>query len=222
MAAPIASKVILPSDTGNTGKNVRTQTRVVGADTVHEHYFVPTSARSTLGVHRASSGILTPTTAAHNGTTTGLAWLINPVGSGVKVALKRVTMSFQFAALAVDMTVGEIRGQLMTFSGVASAGVQTPGKRDSTDAASVATFRTASTGLTISLGGVMRTLMMPTMDLLTGGAGHWNPYDAEYAPGEEEDEFVLRAGEGVAFWNAAALTTANRRAIINIIWEEFE
>lgn len=42
MASPIASKIILPSDTGNTGKNVRTQTRVVGADTVHEHFFVKT------------------------------------------------------------------------------------------------------------------------------------------------------------------------------------
>ena len=40
MAAPVADKIILPLDTGNTGKKVRTQTRVVGADTVHEHYFV--------------------------------------------------------------------------------------------------------------------------------------------------------------------------------------
>lgn len=40
MAAPIADKIILPLDTGNTGKKVRTQTRLVGADTVHEHFFV--------------------------------------------------------------------------------------------------------------------------------------------------------------------------------------
>ena len=40
MAAPIANKIILPDDSGNTGKKVRTQTRVVGADTVHEHFFV--------------------------------------------------------------------------------------------------------------------------------------------------------------------------------------
>jgi hypothetical protein len=40
MAAPTADKIILPLDTGNTGKNVRTQLRTVGGIAVHEHYFV--------------------------------------------------------------------------------------------------------------------------------------------------------------------------------------
>lgn len=33
------SKVQLPDDSANTGPKIRTQTRVVGANTVHEHYF---------------------------------------------------------------------------------------------------------------------------------------------------------------------------------------
>lgn len=87
MAVPIADKIQLPLDTGNTGKKVRTQTRVVGADTVHEHYFVQISARNIVAAAKVSSGTLTVPTAIHNGTTTGFLWLYNPVGSAIKMAV---------------------------------------------------------------------------------------------------------------------------------------
>jgi len=41
MTAPVASYVQLPTDTSNSGKKNRTQTKVVGSDTVHEHFVVP-------------------------------------------------------------------------------------------------------------------------------------------------------------------------------------
>src|SRR6266545_1371349 len=99
MAAPIASFIQLPVDTGNTGKKVRTQTRVVGADTVHEHFFVPISARGVTVGYKASTGTLTVPAAVHNGTTTGFAWLYNVVGSTIKMALKRISWNSQFIAL---------------------------------------------------------------------------------------------------------------------------
>jgi hypothetical protein len=222
MAAPVADKIILPLDTGNTGKNVRTQTRVVGANTVHEHYFIPTSARSVLGRFKASSGVLVVPAAVQTGAATGMAWLINPVGSAVKIAVKRIDWNVQFIALAVDLLGGELRFSLCTFTGVASAGLVTPAKNDSALAAAVGNLRTASTGLTVTVGATVKGEQYPTMDLVTGGAGHWNPFNDEWVPDSEDDEIVLRAGEGLAIWHAVAVTAGNRRLYINVAWDEFE
>lgn len=222
MAAPVADKIILPLDTGNTGKKVRTQTRVVGSDTVHEHFFIPTSQRSVVGNYKFSSGVLTVPAAVHNGTTTGFIWIFNPVGSAVKMALKRLTYKVNFNALAVDLLCGELRNNLFTFTGTASAGALTPAKHDSTDAAAVGNVRTASTGLTCTLGAAARADLYPTMDLATGGAGHWNSQITEWSPDDENSELLLRAGEGLVIWHAAAVTAANRRLIIDGSWYEFE
>ena len=59
MAAPIAAFAQLPTDSGNTGKKMRTQTRVIGADTVHEHFFIESSTRDMLGSYVAHSGVFT-------------------------------------------------------------------------------------------------------------------------------------------------------------------
>lgn len=222
MASPIANKIILPLDTGNTGKNIRTQTRVVGSDTVHEHFFVPITKRSVLGKYKASSGTLTVPAAVHNGGTTGFLWLMNPVGSSVKIAINRISWNIQFIALAVDLLGGELRFSLNTFTGTGSAGLLTPAKRDSVDAAAVGNLRTASTGMTVTVGAAIYSTQYPTMDLVTGGAGHWNPFFAQWEPDTEEEQLILRPGEGISIWHAIAVTTANRRLFTNIAWEEFE
>jgi len=222
MAAPIANKIILPLDTGNAGKNVRTQTRVIGPDTVHEHFFVPTSPRSTVGRFKVNTGQLTIPAAVHNGTTTGFFWLVNPVGSTVKLAVKRISWNIQFVALAVDLLGGEMRFNRCTFTGVASGATAPPAKTDSVLAAAVGSVRLASTGLTVLLDGAMYGTQYPTMDLATGGAGHWNPYVFEWSPSAEDDELILRAGEGLVCWHAIAVTTANRRLFVNLAWDEFE
>jgi hypothetical protein len=222
MAAPLPDKITLPVDTGNTGKKVRTQTRVIGPDTVHEHFFIKGTTRDVTGRYRGSSGVLTVPIAVHNGTSTGFLWLINPVGSSKILALDRVSFSQQFIVLAVDLLGGELRMSRCTFTGVASAGLLTPAKRDSNDAANVGEIRTASTGLAVTLGAAIIGYQYQTMDLATGGAGHWNPHTWEYNPDEEEDDQVLlRAGEGIVWWHAIAVTTANRRLFINPAWDEF-
>jgi hypothetical protein len=223
MAAPVAAKVTLPTDAGNTGSKVRTQTRVVGADTVHEHFFIPISNRSKLGNFKVAlvPPVAVPA-AVHNGTTTGFLWLFNPVGSAVKMAIKRCTITDQFTALAADLLAGELRVNLFTFTGTASGASLTPGKHDSTDAAAVGNARTASTGLTCTLGACVLSRMYQTMDLVTGGGGHWSPYTTEWNPGTEDEEIILRPGEGLVFWHATAVTAGNRRLTVNSAWEEIE
>lgn len=222
MAAPQEGDVRLPVDTGNLGKYKRTQTRVVGANTVHSDYVVVGDPRNVLGVHTGSSGVLTVPAAVHNGTTTGFLWLFNPIGSTIKMQISRTVLDSQFTALAVDLLSGELRASLFTFTGTASGAQVTPAKRGSADAAAQGNMRTASTGLTCTLGATRIGTHYQTMGLATGGAGAWNPHRADMRPVNEHEEPILLPGEGLVFWHAVAVTTANRRLIINVSWDEFE
>lgn len=225
MPAPIADYIQLPLDTGNTGKKARTQTRIVGANTVHEHFFVPISARGRTGVYYTHSGVLTIPIAAHNGTTTGHFWLQNPVGSAIKAAIRRLREAIQFTVTsAVDVSVPRTLYSLFTFTGVASGAILTAGKRDSTDAAAVANVRTASTGMTVTLGQPIRAVLPPIVATASSATIQANMPPAIYAPWDlDEDEMpVLRAGEGVVCWAADGSTTANRRLIADLIHEEYE
>lgn len=222
MAAPVADKIILPLDTGNTGKKKRTQTRTVGADSVHTDYVIVEDKRSVTGSYQANSTALTVPAAIHNGTTTGFLWFYNPIGSTIKVQMNRAILGDQFNALAVDLLGGECRASLFTFTGTGSGALVTPSKHDSTDAASQANIRTASTGLACTLGATIFSIQYQTMDLITGGAGHWAPDRFVYSHQDKADQIVLRAGEGIVFWHAVAVTTANRRLYINLDYDEWE
>jgi hypothetical protein len=226
MAAPVADKVLLPLDTGNTGKKVRTQTRVVGADTVHEHFMIPISQRSQVGVYQVHSGILTMPTTATNGTTTGYFWLINPVGSTIKMAIRKMEGMIQFLVLsAVDVSVVRTQFALCTFTGSPSGAQITPIKYDSTYAAPQGQLRTAMTGLTVTLGALFKAWFPPinaTASSATIQANLVPVVCPEYEPGFEDDQIILRAGEGIVCYSPDTATTANRRAIVNISWEEFE
>lgn len=225
MAAPIADKIILPTDTGNTGKKVRSQTRVVGADTVHEHFFIPESRRARTGLYYATSGVIAYPSSAHNGTSTGYAWLYNPVGSAVKMAIRRIAMQSQFLVLtAVDVSLPRQAVSLFTFTGTGSGAQITPAKRDSTDAAAVGNLRTAVTGLTVTVGAMLKCDFPPinaTASSATVQANFVPATSNDWDPPEEEQP-VLRAGEGLLFWSADASTTTNRRFSVDLAWEEYE
>lgn len=225
MAAPVADKVILPLDTGNTGKKVRTQTRTVGADSVHEHFFIPTSKDSKTGLYRAHSGILTIPTAAHNGTTTGHLWLFNPIGSTIKTRLRRLREVMQVISGAIDLTAPRSLYSLFTYTGTPSGATITPAKRDSTDAAPQTSLRTASTGMTCTLGASVRGALVPSINATLASATiQVNLMPCIFPPWDPDEEecVVLRAGEGIVLWAADASTTANRRLFVDLAWEEFE
>jgi hypothetical protein len=225
MAAPIADKIILPNDSGNTGKKVRTQTRVVGADTVHEHFFIPESRRSRLGIYYAASGTLTIPTAAQNGTTTGLFWLYNPIGSAVRMAVRRIAAQIAFAVTtAVDVSLPRLALSLVTFTGTGSGTLITPAKRASIDAAAVGNLRTASTGLAVTLGAMIKSDFPPINPTATSATiqAHMPPTIPNDWDPPEEEQPILLPGEGIVCWSADASTTANRRLSTDVVWEEFE
>ena len=222
MAAPVADKIILPLDTGNTGKKKRTQTRVVGADTVHEDFVIMSSTRSYLGVHGFSSGNLTLLAAAQNGTSTGFLWIVNPVGSAVRIAISRLCFYHQLTTTLSLLTAPRVIAQIFTFTGTASGAALTTGKFDSRYPAAVGTVRTAVTGMTVTLGAIMVT----TLPIITFGTTGWSfiaPDKDDNIATSEMSDVVLAAGEGMVIYQADAGTTADtRKLVVDGAWSEFD
>jgi hypothetical protein len=221
MVAPVADMIQLPLDTGNTGKKKRTQTRVVGANTVHEDFVVISDPRDVINSFKANSAQITIPAAAQNGTTTGLLWVYNPVSSAVVMQISQLHVMSQFVALAVDLLAGDLRCSRFTFTGVNSGAQVTPAKVDTAKAANVGQVATAWATAVATLVATVDATLLQTMDLVTGGAGHWNPMEDKFDASGEHEEFLLRPGEGLVFWNASAVTTANRRVLISAAWDEF-
>jgi hypothetical protein len=222
MAAKTDNVIILPSDTGNTGKKIRTKESVVGANTVEEYYFIPSSERSTVGQYKYVVPAQAIPVAAQTGTTTGLMYLINPLTSTVKIAIDRLSFKHGFSTtLAVDLIAPLIHVARISFTGTLTAAVTTPVKRNSADAAAQGLVATAMTGLTVTLVGNAWSFMGQTMDLVTGGGGHWNPMSDEWNPEGEDDEIILAPGEGIVVYSTLAVTTANRKIMCNGAWFEY-
>jgi hypothetical protein len=222
MAAKTDQVIILPLDTGNTGKKLRVKESVVGANTVEEYYFIPSSERSTTGNYKFSSGAQAIPIAVHTGTSTGFLYLINPTASTVSISLDRTTLKQNFSTtLAVDLIAPIIQINRITFTGTLSAATIAAAKRKTADAAPQGLMSLAMTGLTVTLGAVVYVFIGQTMDLVTGGAGHWSAQSDEWNPQSDDDEIVLAPGEGLVWWSSLAVTTANRKLIINGAWKEW-
>ena len=222
MAAPVADNVLLPLDTGNTGKKMRTQTRTIGADSVHEHFFIPSSQRNYLGVFGYHGGNQLIQAAATNGTTTGFWWFINPIGSTVKIGIERVRYAHSITTTLSTPTCPRVVLQLFTFTGTASGAAVTPAKFNSGYPAAQGSMRTAMTGLTVSLGGIIDATLPIASIGTTGWAVVCPQFDDNIAISELSD-IVLAPGEGIVCYQPDAGTTADtRRLIADIVTAEFE
>jgi hypothetical protein len=222
MAAKTDQVIILPTDSGNTGKKIRTKESVIGANTVEEYFFIPSSERNTTGQYKFVIPAQAVPTAVHTGTTTGFLFLINPLSSTVNIAVDRMSFRQNFSTtLAVDLIAPLIHTSRITFTGTLSAATTTPAKRKTADAAAQGLIAIASTGLTVTKLGDVYGFVGQTMDLVTGGAGHWNAMVDEWNPQDEDDELILVPGEGIVVWSTFAVTTANRKLLITGAWFEF-
>ena len=216
----VAAYVQLPTSTANLGIKKRTNQRLVGADTVQSDYVIIEDQRELTGVYKASSGVLSVPAAVQNGTTTGFIWVYNPVGSTIKMQLSSIKMRSQFTALAVDLLPGELRASRFTFTGVNSGTQITPAKIINAVANQGQVSSTWATAVA-TLVSTLDANFYQTMDLVTGGAGHWNQQWDDFDPSDAHEEIILSAGEGVVLWHATAVTTANRRLLVSASWDEF-
>jgi|SRR6185295_2870995 len=222
MAGPIANKIILPDDTGNTGKKVRTQTRVVGADTVHEHFFVDVRMAQILGVYRYASPGIAVAAAAQNGTSTGALWAHVPTAiSNKKARIRRASIESRHVAAFAATAMARIAASRMTFTGTASGAAGVAAKMDASYPTPILDLRTAVTGLTPTLIALLGTAGL--IGSLTA-VGAVAPVDAIIMEGQAEDEFIVLApGEGIVIWQDAAGTTSDSRLYdLTVVWDEID
>lgn len=181
------------------------------------------------GSYRAVTALLSVTATA-DAATAGRWWLINPVGSGVGIALLRVIAYFTIVTEVDMITAPRITLERVTFTGAASGASLTPSKRVRTtvqgqtlDAAAVGSVRTASTGLTLAAGEIEHAFLAPTYSLTTSGIGVSQPPMNVYGMSERgEDALILAAGEGIVCRQPDVGSTTDGRRFITIIeWEEF-
>ena len=201
------------------GRKIHTRQRVIGANTVEEQYVIAwTSDRVLSGRFFAHSGRLSVQAAADT-PPAGRFFLFNPVGSAVMLAVRRV--EYQSQQTAVFTAASSPRIALKTFSatGTASGAAITARAHDTVnDAAQTAKLVTASTGLTITDGVIVKTFL-PTMSMTAVGIGSvseedWTP-DPAYP-------LILRAGEGLYCTQPDAGTTSDSRLyVLDITFDEF-
>lgn len=169
------------------------------------------------GIYYAS-GALSTVTAAADAATAGRFWLINPVGSGLLVALRQLSFNNGAGLIIVTTTTPQFSVERVTFTGTASGAQVTAGKRDSTDPAATATLRTASTGLVLTAGAQMTAFSIP--EVVTAVGTNTNTVERIVFP--EDERIVLRAGEGLVVRQATAGTALDTRWVqIDWVWEEF-
>lgn len=204
------------SGAGVADVRVRERTDPSLGTTVAEQYVIPIRERVLSGVYMTS--YLGVVQASADTPPAGRFWLINPVGSSVSVALRRVEFMSQHGSALITATSPRITLRRVTFTGTASGATQTPAKALSSYATSTSSFRTANTGLTLTQSDDIFAFL-PAVALTAAGAAastvaDWNP--------EDEGMPVLAAGEGIfCFQQDAGTASDTRRWVMNMSWEEY-
>lgn len=170
-----------------------------------------------LGVYFQTSGAITVQAAA-DAATAGHGWLINPVGSAVTARVRKILFRSQLGGVLASPTSPRINIERVTFTGTASGGTVTAAKRKTADATQVTSFRTASTGLSLSAGAVVCDFL-PVASATA--VGFTDPVVAEF-DAFLEDYVDLAAGEGLVIRQPDAGTAADsRRYTVTFVVEEF-
>lgn len=227
MAAPIDSFVQLPTEASTFDKKVRSQTRVVGSNTVNEHYYTTLTSHGQTNMYFASSGVITPPTIQDQpGSNTARFWLVNPaLAPGVKMYIRSIKYSMGTIGLGTaEPLVVRLAFALFTCTGLPSAAATVVSRLDSFAPLPVGQLVLLNTGLTITLGNMVRADLWPTVTAATG-VGAATPFiSPERSLGAQMgwDECpVLRPGEGLVCYCPEASTASNtRRGTVDVIWEE--
>lgn len=222
MAGPVAASIILPDDSGNTGKKVRSQTKTVGGNSVHEHFFVPGRQAVLLGVYSLAMAQQTVLQTANDGTSTGLLWFHVPTAiTNKKARIRKLLINSQHSTAFAGITAPRIVASRFTFTGTASGASVTPVKVDTAWATAVADLRTAVTGLTVALVGLMGAAAL--VGALTA-VGAYEPSGIDLIDSVSEDAWwVFAPGEGLVLWQDTAGTASDTRKInITIAWDEVD
>jgi hypothetical protein len=223
MAAPVAADVRLPDDSGNTGKRVRTQSRVVGANTVHEHFFIASKQAEVLGVYRLAMPQQTALAAAQNGTSTGFLWANVPAAVSNKwTRIRRATVDSQHSTVLATPTAPRLVLTRFSFTGTPSGASLTAAKVNESMPATILDLRTAVTGMTVTLSTPLGSAGL--CGSMTAVGAYAPSVNDIIKPENSEDEWpVVKPGNGFVLYQDTAGTTSDTRKFNpTIVWDDID
>jgi hypothetical protein len=226
MAAPVASYVQLPSDTANTGKKNRTQTKAVGSDTVHEHFIVPTQGFTRHGTYTHSS------TVARAIVNSAVAITTDTVGTylamstaSVKVGvLREVQVSYGSGDPVISKTAPIIAAQKYTFATAFSGTTQNICQSQTASTTPGANVRVAPVGATVTYVGDFGCCMVPA--IVTTAASYPGDTVTIYKaddPYNRGGAVEFGPGEGVCVRQITNGTASDTRVFtVKMVWDEID
>lgn len=224
MTIPSESFVIVPDDSLNTGKKVRSIYGSVAGETVYSHFYTPVSIALIKGVYYSTSALFSVLASAQDGTSTAVWWLQLGSSATVNVRVRKLEVAITNAvATAIDHPSAPrlvfARG---THTGTWAGATQATVKRKTSDSSAQADVRTAVTGATPVLGNAVWSALIPGMDFTT--AGVYNSYSFQTWKIIHEDEFLdIAPGECLICYQADNGTASDqRRLIVNLEWDEYD
>jgi len=221
MTAPVAAYVQLPSDASNSGKKNRTQTKVVGSDTVHEHFIVPDHGYTRIGRYvYQSTGDTIQATSGKQYAVLSLATNATAVAS-----IKRIDVGWGTAS-TVNVAC---RGTLVTFlkstfnNAMSDATTRAIGLYQSTGTAPTLSVRSSSSGATLGTQIPVAAFMVPAQVTTVGAyGGHQTVYDSQEQY-HRASNIELNPGEAlVVFQQDAGVASDVRNIHYRIVWEEID
>jgi hypothetical protein len=227
MAAPVASYVQLPADTANTGKKNRTNTKVVGSDTVHEHFVVPSKGYTVSGrYHACSTAAQSVSSAAQVPSTAGFYYLHNSTGNTLVGMLRSVDVYYSVdnsTAIAAAQSCPLFMLQKYTFATAHAGTTLNIVSAQTSSTTPSLNIRSAPTGATVTLVGPIGSAPMPAIvSTANNYAGAFNLYQAHehYNRGAAVE---IAPGEGVVLHQlTTGLAADARKFTAKFVWDEID
>lgn len=224
MSGPVAAFIQLPDDSANAGKKVRSETKSIGGNTVHEHFIVPVVAMTVTGKYFFSSTQQVVAASAQNGTSTAFFWLQNPAASTITAIINRIICDANAGSALATPTAPVISFTKFTFTGTASGASVTPLPYQTAGAANQMIIRTAVTGMTVTLVKDFGQFALPSaltaVGMMYAQKDIILPSPQAFTRGMELE---IAPGEGVAIWQSVAGTTSDTRAFgVQMNWMELD
>lgn len=211
----------LPTD--GSGKKTRQQSRSIGGNTVYTPFVHTASKVDIAGIYDATMALQSVQASATDCTSTGFAWFQVPVGNSKHARVRKLEIAFtQIATESDHATAPRIVPARFTFTGTAGGAVLTSGKKATAHASATADVRTAVTGMTVSLGALMRPFIAPGVLLTTSGLIFPFAVPPPFAPTDEDEFWDLAAGEGICLYQPDNGTSSDgRRFSVAWTWDEY-
>lgn len=224
MSAPVSLYTILPIDSGNAGKCVRTQTDVVGGQTIYEHFLIPTWALTVIGHYFFSSSLQPVSSSIQDGVNTGFLWFINPASSTITTMLRRIILDFSAGLALSAPTAPVVSFTKFTYTGSPLGGTFTPASAQTGQASAQVSIRQSSQGLTITKLADFGQAAFPSLETSVGlcyvvkEVLPFNPFAYQRGLCLE-----CGPGEGIAIWQSVAGSGADsRRFSCQVEWDELD